>query len=143
MNTPNDLNQLSPDQLRQLAASLLLQIEQVSRENLQQKQEVHYLKTLNEKLTHEMALLKRHRFGQRSEHLSQLQISLLDDALDADVAAIETELDELQQPVAEQAPARVRKPVRQPLPPELPRTNIHHEPDQDPLWLRLPDETHR
>lgn len=130
MNTPNDLSQLSPDQLRQLAASLLLQIEQVSRENLQQKQEVHYLKTLNEKLTHEMALLKRHRFGQRSEHLSQLQISLLDDALDADVAAIETELDELQQPVAEQAPARVRKPARQPLPPELPRTNIHHEPDQ-------------
>lgn len=42
-----------------------------------------------------MALSKRHTFGKRSEQLNVLQISLLEEGGDADIAAIETELEEL------------------------------------------------
>jgi transposase len=74
-----------------------------------------------------VALLRRHKYGQRSEHLNVLQISLLDEVTDADIAGIETELEQLQAPAA--TSAEKRQPKRSPLPPELPRTEIHHEPD--------------
>jgi transposase len=77
-------------------------------------------------LTHEVALLKRHRYGQRSEQLNLLQRSLLDDIVETDIAAIELELDGLR---STPAPAVRQPPKRTPLPPELPRTEVHHEPD--------------
>src|SRR5690606_37696112 len=83
-----DLNQLSADQLRQLAADLLSRVEH-------QDRELTYTKTLNQKLTHELALLKRHRFAKRSEQLSALQGELLEELVDADIAAIEAELEQL------------------------------------------------
>nr|WP_246590023.1 IS66 family transposase [Marinobacterium ramblicola] len=78
-------------------------------------------------LTHEVALLKRHKYGQRSEHLNVLQISLLDEVVDADIAAIEAELEQLSAPTA--ARPEKRQPKRSPLPTELPRTEIRHEPE--------------
>lgn len=114
-----DLNQLSADQLRQLAADLLSRLEHRDRE-------LTYTKTVNQKLTHELALLKRHRFAKRSEQLSALQGELLEESVDADIAAIEIELEQLS---PEPAPAKPKQqPKRSPLPPQLPRTLIHHEP---------------
>uniref|UniRef100_UPI00082C4700 IS66 family transposase n=1 Tax=Marinobacterium profundum TaxID=1714300 RepID=UPI00082C4700 len=55
-----------------------------------------------------------------------LQISLLDEVVDADIAAIEAELEQLK---TTPAPAVKRQPKRAPLPPQLPRTEIRHEPD--------------
>ncbi|MNY24787.1 putative Helix-turn-helix domain of transposase IS66 [compost metagenome] len=52
---------------------------------------------------------------------------MLDDLIDTDIAAIEAELQALQT-----APAQAekkQKPKRTALPPEFPRTLIHHEPD--------------
>jgi len=55
------------------------------------KQITHH-KSVNEKLAHEIALLKRLKFAKRSEQLSPDQASLLDDLIDTDIAAIEAEL---------------------------------------------------
>jgi len=122
-----DLNQLSANQLRHLAAELMAQVESQSSELQQRNRELHYNKTLNEKLTHELALLKRHKFARRSEQLDAVQGQLLDELIDGDIAAIEAELAQAQ-PTTTAAKSR-QQPKRAPLPPELPRTLIHHEPD--------------
>jgi len=44
-------------------------------------------------LTHEMAVLKRWKFGRSREGLNADQLSLLDETIDADIAGIEMELD--------------------------------------------------
>lgn len=116
---PN-LDQLNPVQLRALAAQLIQRVETMD------KQITHH-KSVNEKLAHEIALLKRFKFAKRSEQLSPDQASLLDDLIDTDIAAIEAELEALQPAPVE---AKVRQqPKRAPLPPQFPRTLIHHEPD--------------
>ena len=76
-----------------------------------------------------MALLKRHAFGKRSEQLNVLQISLLEEMVDADIAAIETELEDLK--LTSTPPVPKKAPKRAPLPPELPRTEVHHDPEND------------
>ncbi len=119
MNTSPDLSQLSPDQLRHLAATLMAQVEE-------KDQALRHSEQINQKLTHELALLKRHKFGPRSEHLNGLQISLLDEGVDADIAAIEAELEALARPTT---PPAKKTPKRAPLPPELPRTDIRHDPE--------------
>jgi len=52
--------------------------------------------TVIEKLTHEIAQLKRLKFAKRSEQMNPEQASLLDDLIDTDIAAIEAELQALQ-----------------------------------------------
>jgi transposase len=121
MNLPADLDALSPEQLRALAAQLMTQIGET-------KQELHYRQTRIDQLTHELSVLKRLQFGKRSEQLDSEQMSLLDEALDADLAALETELEQLQPDTSSGEPGQ--KPKRAPLPPQLPRTDIHHEPTE-------------
>ena len=112
MQTSVDLNQLSESEVRTLAA--------------QMQSTIQRLTTEKEHLTHEIAILRRHRFGQRSEQGKSPQQSLLSDLVDEDLAAIETELEALDPPASK---ARQRaKPRRQPLPAQLPRTEIHHDP---------------
>jgi hypothetical protein len=120
MNLPADLDALSPEQLRALAAQLMTQVGEKERE-------LHYRQTRIDQLTHELAVLKRLQFGKRSEQLDTEQMSLLDEAIDADLAALEAELEQLQ---PETPPGKQRQqPKRSPLPPQLPRTEIHHEPE--------------
>jgi len=120
MNSPADLDALSPDELRTLAAQLMARVGENERE-------LRYRQTRIDQLTHEIAVLKRLHFGKRSEQLNVEQMSLLNEAIDADLAALEIELEQLQ---SNTAPDKQRqKPKRAPLPPHLPRTDIHHEPD--------------
>ncbi len=49
--------------------------------------------------------------------------------MEADIAAIETELEDLK--LASTPPAAKKIPKRAPLPPELPRTEIHHDPESE------------
>lgn len=123
MSSP-DLNTLDADQLRALASQLLGRVADMER--IEQRNQ--YLETVNAKLTHEMALLRRLKFGKHSEKLSPLQRTLLDDIVDADISAIEQEwADQIKNdPISNKPPAQ---PKRVALPPELPRTPIHHEPD--------------
>lgn len=113
-----DLDQLDANTLRVLMRQMMGEVERLSQDNL-------YKQTRIRQLTYEIAILKRYRFGKKSERLPGEQGSLLDDTVDADLAAIEQELVQLGGPLPEDKPAQ---PKRQALPPELPRTEIHHEP---------------
>ena len=128
------LDHLPPEQLRALAAQLMQRVETLDHQVGTLGKTVETMgkkisrdRTVIEKLTHEIAQLKRFKFAKRSEQLSPQQASLLDDLIDTDIAAIETELQALQT-----APAQAekkQKPKRTALPAEFPRTLIHHEPD--------------
>lgn len=126
MNLPTDLDSLSPEQLRALAAQLIAEVQVKDREVSERDRELHYRQTRIDQLSHEIAILKRQQFGQRSERLNSEQMSLLEEAIDSDMTAIEMELEQLKS----QSTQRQREqPKRAPLPPQLPRTDIHHEPD--------------
>ncbi|KVN45147.1 hypothetical protein WJ64_27090 [Burkholderia ubonensis] len=89
MNPPADLDALSPEELRTLAAQLMAQVGEKDRE-------LRYRETRIDQLTHEIATLKRLQFGKRSEQFTAEQMSLLNEAIDADLAALEIELEQLQ-----------------------------------------------
>jgi transposase len=134
MDLPADLNALSPEQLRALAVQLIArvedrdrEIEEKTREVGEKERELRYRQTRIDQLTHEISILRRQQFGRRSEQLSGEQMNLLDEAVDADLAAIELELEQLQ-PQTPADPPRTQ-PKRASLPAHLPRTEIHHEPD--------------
>ena len=81
MTSSPNLDQMSPDQLRTLAAQLLSQIEIMGKK-------MNRDQTVIEKLTHEIAQLKRLKFSKRSEQMNPEQASLLDDMIDTDIASI-------------------------------------------------------
>ena len=90
--------------------------------------EILYCQTKIDQLTHEMAVLKRWKFNRSREQLDSAQASLLDEAIDADIAAIELELEHLAPvPPTDATPRQL--PRRAALPPELPRVDQHHEPE--------------
>ena len=120
MNLPANLDAMSPDELRTLAAQLMAQVGENERE-------LRYRQTRIDQLTHEIATLRRLHFGKRSEQLNVEQMSLLNEAIDADLAALEVELEQLQSNTPEDK--QRQQPKRAPLPAHLPRTDIHHEPD--------------
>jgi transposase len=133
MSFPTDLTTLDPEQLRALAAQLMaevqakdLALEAKTRELSERDRELRFRQTRIEQLTHEISVLKRYQFGQRSEQLNSEQMSLLDEAIDGDLAAVEMELEQLE-PTAVK-PQR-EQPKRAPLPAQLPRVEVHHEPD--------------
>ena len=71
---PQTLDDLSAEQLREMAARLLTQL--------------RHTQALNEKLAHENALLKRLKFAAQSERFSAEQRSLLEEEIDADLELI-------------------------------------------------------
>ncbi len=99
---------MSPDQLRALAAQLLSQVDTMGKK-------INRDQTVIEKLTHEIAQLKRLKFAKRSEQMNPEQASLLDDLIDTDIAAIEAELQALQiaPAVTEQSRSPSALPCRQ------------------------------
>ena len=134
MTSLPNLDHLTPEQLRALAAKLIQRVEKLDQQVETMGKTVETMgKTINrdqtviEKLTHEIAQLKRFKFAKRSEQMNPEQASLLDDLIDTDIAAIEAELEALQ-PAPVSTEAR-QKPKRTALPPQFPRTLIHHEPD--------------
>jgi transposase len=83
-----------------------------------------------DKLTHEMAVLKRLKFAARSEAYNAEQKSLLEETIDTDLAALAAEIEQAQP--SPQGQDNKQKPKRQALPANLERREIHHEP-QDTL----------
>lgn len=155
MHPTPDLSDLTPEQLRTLAADLLLQVHMrdetiasqggqiEQRDQLihqrdvaiaqkdqiieERNQAIQRYKIREEQISHEMALLRRYQFGKRSEGIDSPQRDMLEDLVDEDIGAIEAELEKIAvRPKLE--PAR-QQPKRQALPKELPRTTIRHEPD--------------
>ena len=120
------LENLSAQQLRELTTELMAQITQREQAIASKDRELHYRQSKIDKLTHEIAVLKRNKFGKSGEQLGSEQASLLDEAIDADLAAIEQELEQLASSPTVCAP---RQPKRAPLPPQLPRVERRHEPE--------------
>ena len=115
MTLPAKLDQLTAEQLRAL---VLQQAAIMTRHD----RELHWRQTKIDKLTHEVAYYKRHYFGVKAERLPVEQGQLFEETLAADMAAITEELAQLSSKPKGQA-------KRKPLPPELPRTEVHHEPE--------------
>ena len=70
-------------------------VEQLRHTVLELQSQLLHATALNEKLTHEMAVLKRLKFAAKSEHFNAEQRSLLEEAIDADLEALQRELEQL------------------------------------------------
>ena len=121
------LNNLSAEQLREMLASLMGHVSAKEAQIVRHQTELKHSQALCAKLTHENALLKRMKFAAQSERFNAEQRSLLEDEIEADLAAVSQEIEQLQLPAA--APEGRRQPKRQPLPANLPRREIRHEPE--------------
>jgi transposase len=113
MNAIADLDQLSPEQIRELAVRL--------------QAELRVKQALIDKLTHEMAILKRHKFAATSEAYTGEHQRLLFETIEADLEALSAEIGKLTP--AAPAEGEKRQPKRAPLPANLPRKEFHHEPE--------------
>ncbi|MBI5279741.1 MAG: IS66 family transposase, partial [Burkholderiales bacterium] len=80
------LDQLDAQQLRQKVLSMLGEIERKDRE-------IAFKQAVIDKITHEMATLKRLKFAAKSEAFNAEQKSLLDETIEADLEALQRELD--------------------------------------------------
>lgn len=94
MTSLPNLDHLTPEQLRALAAQLIQRVETLDQQVETMGKTVETMgkkinrdQTLIEKLTHEIAQLKRLKFAKRSEQMNPEQASLLDDLIDTDIAA--------------------------------------------------------
>ena len=129
------LSSLNAEQLRELASDLIakiaLQSQQITLNDqliASKDREIIYRQAKIDKLTHEMATLKRWRFGRSREQLASSQVSLLDETIDADIAAIKQELQNLT-PAAKPEAEPGQQPKRTDLPAELPRLDVRHDPE--------------
>jgi transposase len=127
MHSVDQLAKMDANALRAFAASL---IDAVARNNddiahLRGENRLKQLKI--DQLTHEMAVLKRWKFGAKSEQVTGEQKALFDETLDADLEAIELELDALRSAESKLVPKA--QPKRAALPAHLPRREVWHEPE--------------
>jgi transposase len=108
---PEQLAGLCESELRELAARLLARIERHTHE-------IDWRDAKLEKLAYEIAHLRRMKFGATSEQLNAQQKALFDESVDADIAALEAELEDLKAPPAD-GKTKAR-PKRAALPQDLP-----------------------
>jgi len=90
-------------------------------------QELAFKQAIIDKLTHENALLRRMKFAAQSERFSPEQKSLLEDEIEADLAAVASQIDALAQVQTPTNPEK-KQARRLPLPAHLPRREIRYEP---------------
>ncbi|MDD2978325.1 IS66 family transposase [Aquabacterium sp.] len=123
MVQPQSLQSLSEEQLRTALLSVM-------QEAAAKDQELAYKQAVIDKLTCENALLKRMKFAAQSERFNPEQKSLLEDEIEADLAAVAAEMDALLQAPAQTPATPEKKQARRlPLPAHLPRREIRHEPE--------------
>jgi transposase len=120
-----NLHSLDPEQLRQVAQGLMAEVAQRSAIIERNERELAFKQATIDKLTHEMAVLKRLKFAAKSEAFNDEQKSLIEEALDTDLAALAREI-ENRTPAKDMGDKSQAK--RTALPPELPRTEHRHEP---------------
>ena len=125
MLNATDLDSLPEPQLREVTRDLLQKVQALNSEVLFKGARI-------EQLNYELARYKRVRFDRTSEKLDRTQASLLEEALDEDLSAIEQELEQLQPtPPADREKS---KPRREALPAHLPRVQVSMPPWISPIW---------
>ena len=118
MIAADNLDSLEPEQLRAVVRTLMADAQAKSRE-------LAFKQATIDKLTHENATLKRLKFAARSEGYSAEQRSLIEETLDADLAALAAEIEALE-PGKKAATEDKRQARREKLPANLPRREIRH-----------------
>jgi transposase len=113
------LPQMGADELRDTVQSLLQTL-------AKNAHDIRFKQSLIDKLSFENAYLKRLKFAAQSERYNAEQRSLLEETLDADLQAVNDEIEQLTPP--ETTPKAKQEPKRQLLPQGLPRVEIRHEP---------------
>jgi transposase len=121
-----NLQNLPPQELHQIVQALMTQVSERSAIIERNERELTFKQATIDKLTHEMAVLKRLKFAAQSEAYSAEQKSLLEETLDTDLAALAQEIEQRE---PSKSAADKQTPKRTALPPELPRTEYCHEPD--------------
>ncbi|MDA0225523.1 MAG: hypothetical protein O2975_05350 [Proteobacteria bacterium] len=116
----NKLDELNTEQLRELTRALL------SRRD----RDIAWRDAKIDKLTFELAQLKRLKFERSSEQMSAEQRALFDEAVDGDIAAIDEQLAALQATLLPKPEGEKKRPKRAALPDRLPRRDVHHEPER-------------
>ena len=131
MISAQQLDALDP-QMRQALLSLMAEISAKDALIAQREREVAFKQALIDKLTHEMAVLKRLKFAATSERfastLAPEQKSLLEETLDADLAELDREIERERATAGDKDKTEKKTPKRAPLPPHLPRRDVAHEP---------------
>ena len=82
-----ELDTLSPDQLRDAVRTLMADV-------VSKSTEIAFKQATIDKLAHEMAVLKRLKFAAKSEAFTAEQNSLLEETIDADLAALAKEIEQ-------------------------------------------------
>jgi transposase len=133
MELSRELSEMDAEGLRNLTATLIAQLADrearlTEREaQITEREKELKLKQLKiDQLTHEMATLKRWRYGRHSEQLDAVQRSLFDESIDADIEAISLEIEALRE---KPSSAPKLQPRRMALPASFPRRIIPHEPE--------------
>ena len=147
MELSRKLAQMNAKELRNLTATLIAQLsdreEKLAEREAQiierdaelsartaqlasRNEELKHKQLKIDQLTHEMATLKRWRYGRHSEQLDVVQRSLLDESIDEDIEAISLEIEALKE--QRSAPPK-QKPRRVALPASFPRRDVPHEPE--------------
>ena len=125
-----NLQSLDPERLRQVAQGLMAQVAERSAIIQRNERELAFKQATIDKLTHEIAVLKRLKFAAQSEKYREAfnaeQKSLIEETIDTDLAALALEIEQ-RAPSKDKSDKQV--PKRAALPPELPRTEYRHEPD--------------
>lgn len=121
------LTELNAEQLREVVNELLQTLAHKDADLVRRDAEISFKQAIIDKITHEMAVLKRLKFAAKSERLNADQRSLLEEAIDADLQALQEELQ--QAAPAQKNQGDKQQPKRQALPANLPRREITHEPE--------------
>jgi transposase len=121
------IDTLDAQQLRQALRSLMVEVAAKDELLERRDREIAFKQALIDKINHEMAVLKRLKFAARSEAFNAEQKSLIEETVDADLAALQAELDKVVP--AKQDDGGKDKPKRQVLPAHLPRREFRHDPE--------------
>ena len=116
------LEQLSLEQLRELTRALMAR-------NGRDAHEIAWRDVKIDKLTFELAQLKRLKFDRSSEQMNAEQRALFDEAVDGDIAAIDAQIAALKATLPPKPDEENKTPRRAALPARLPRREVRHEPE--------------
>ena len=131
---PQQLDTLDPQQMRQALLTLMAQLAAKDELLARHAREATFKQALIDKLTHEVANLRRLKYAVTSEKfcagMSAEQKSLIEETLDSDIAQLTAELEQADADAQGAKDEKAKQhPRREPLPAHLPRRDVHHEPE--------------
>ena len=132
----DDLQGLTPEAITSLARQMLQRMREQDLKLAQRDSEIQFKDAKIEKITFELARLKRWKFGAKAEAMSAEQRRLFEETCAEDEADLLAQLEQLKAKAADQDSAgdadtseHKRKPRREKLPDDLRRVEHHHEPE--------------